>query len=118
MDKTSSKYLNTPQIDVSLFNKYALLSVDFKDISKDLDKFNQCTFYYDETNNIRKLWLKDDNFNAPIEKDFVLGGVMHFGDKITLNLENLKQQIRLQKSANEIKFKHISKAFFRSLGRG
>lgn len=108
MENIGNNSLSMPPMDVSYFNK-CVLSADFEDISKDLNKFNECTFYYDETNNIRKLHLRDNDFNAPIEKDFVLGGVMHFGNNITFDLEKFKGKINLQKSVNEIKFKHISK---------
>lgn len=38
------------------------------------------TFYYDETNNIRKFWLTPDDFNAGHNKDFILGGVSYPDD--------------------------------------
>jgi len=60
-------------------------------------------------NNIRKLWLDEDDFNAPIDSDFVLGGVMCIEQPQNTNVDELKSQLRLPKSANELKFKHISK---------
>lgn len=99
------------KMDLSLF-RHLLISDTFQDISSELKVFDKqkCTFYYDESNNIRKLWLSEDDFNAPIDSDFVLGGVMHFGDKSMADVDSLKSQLRLQKSAKEMKFKHISKA--------
>ncbi len=92
--------------------RYMLLSDNFTDISEDLHIFDdeQCFFYYDESNNIRKLWLDENDFNAPIDSDFVLGGVMHFGESCIADVNDLKSQLRIQKSAKEIKFKHISKS--------
>lgn len=98
-------------MDLSIF-RLLLMSDDFQDISNELKVFDnrKCTFYYDESNNIRKLWLDENDFNAPIDSDFVLGGVMYFGDKSTADVDSLKTKLRLQKSAKEMKFKHISKA--------
>lgn len=99
------------KMDLSLF-RGLILSDTFQDISSELKIFDsqKCTFYYDESNNIRKLWLSEDDFNAPIDSDFVLGGVMHFGNKSTADVDSLKSKLRLQKSAKEMKFKHISKS--------
>lgn len=99
------------KIDLSVFS-LMMLSDSFEDISSDLNKFNKhdCFFYYDESNNIRKLWLSEDDFNAPIDSDFVLGGVMHIGQLQNADFDELKEQLRLQKSVKELKFKHISKS--------
>lgn len=88
-----------------------ILSDSREDISAELKIFDSqdCCFYYDESNNIRKLWLKDNNFNAPIDSDFILGGVMHFGKTCMADVDSLKKALQLQKSTKEIKFKHISK---------
>lgn len=106
------------KIDLS-GSRRVLLSDTFHDISNELKMFDsqKCTFYYDESNNIRKLWLNEDDFNAPIDSDFVLGGVMHFGDKSTADVDDLKSRLQLQKSAKEIKFKYLSrsKSFLESL---
>lgn len=98
-------------MELSIFREM-MLSDSFENISADLSKFDsrECCFYYDESNNIRKLWLDEDDFNAPVYRDFVLGGVMHFGTTCNANVDTLKSQLRLQKSANELKFKHISKS--------
>lgn len=96
-------------MDLSIF-QLMLMSDEFVDISNELEKFSkhECCFYYDESNNIRKLWLNENDFNAPIDRDFVLGGVMHFGQFPEDSIENLKEKLRLQKTAKELKFKHIS----------
>ena len=99
------------KMDLSMF-RLMLLSNDFEDISSDLKKFDNesCHFFYDESNNIRKLWLAENDFNAPVDSDFVLGGVMHSGTTCTANIDELKSELRLQKSAKEMKFKHISQS--------
>jgi hypothetical protein len=37
------------------------------------------TFYYDETNNIRKFYLRETDFNSTFTDNFVLGGLVHEG---------------------------------------
>lgn len=98
-------------MDLTVFNEL-LLNNQFMDISDDLKKFQNQTssFYYDETNNIRKFWLDKQDFNAPIDKDFILGGVMHFGDAPPIDFDSIKIVLRLQKSVKEIKFRYISKS--------
>lgn len=95
-------------MDLSYFRK-VILSDEMSDISADLKKFDgkDCYFYYDETNNARKVWIKETDFNVPVNKDFVLGGVMHFGEFASDEVSKLKQELHLQKSAPELKFKHI-----------
>lgn len=60
-------------------------------------------FYYDETNNIRKLHLTEDGSNAEF-KNFVLGGIVHHADKSLGDTDSLIKSLVLQKSAKEIKF--------------
>lgn len=98
------------EIDLSLFRQM-VLSDSFEDLSAELKIFDNqdCCFYYDESNNTRKLWLAENDFNAPVDSDFVLGGVMHFDKTCKADVDALKKELRLQKSAKEIKFKHISK---------
>lgn len=97
------------KIDLSIFREM-ILSNEFEDISSELKKFDNCNchFFYDESNNIRKLWLRENDFNASVDSDFVLGGVMHISHQLKANVDKLKNQLRLQKSAKELKFKHIS----------
>lgn len=66
------------------------------------------TFYYDETNNTRVLYIGETGFNAPELKVFVLGGVAHSGVEKPLDITTLRQQLRMQPNATEIKFKHIA----------
>ena len=70
------------------------------------DKFY---FFYDETNNCRKFWIKSTEqsgiFNTNIYEDFVLGGVVYEGDKLQIDFEDLRDLLGLQKNVKEIKFK-------------
>nr|WP_317358045.1 hypothetical protein [uncultured Tyzzerella sp.] len=50
-------------------------------------------FYFDETNNHRKIWLKKDNFNVNTDLNFILGGIVLDKDK-NLNLDELKKIIK------------------------
>lgn len=70
------------------------------------DKFY---FFYDETNNCRKFWIKPTQqsgiFNTNIYEDFVLGGLVYEGDKLQIDFEDLRDLLGLQKNVKEIKFK-------------
>lgn len=70
------------------------------------------TFYHDETNNIRKLHVGEQGLNVPELKTFVLGGVVHEGPQRPLDLSSLRQVMRIQPSAHEIKLKHVAKGEF------
>jgi len=76
----------------------------------DGDFDSQYTFYYDETNNIRKFYLNENKFNASYDTNFVLGGVGYIGDKP--NIDTLFTGLNLQKSIKEVKLKHIAKGDF------
>ncbi len=69
-------------------------------------------FYYDETNNPRKFWIKGNKFNSPVNKNFVLGGIVIENNEFIGNLGDLKNKLKLQKNINEIKSKHILKPTF------
>lgn len=92
----------TNKFDVNDFRK------DFRieSIIKEFDRY-ECKFFYDETNNGRKFWLREDGFNSPIDEDFVIGGVMHFGKESNADVEELKRLVNLQKTAKELKSHHI-----------
>jgi len=73
------------------------------------DKF---TFYYDETNNIRKFYLTDNGTNAPEHKSFVLGGIVLAEGQSFPDIALLRAKLRMQSNAPEIKFAHIAKGDF------
>ncbi len=70
------------------------------DISKD--------FYYDETNNYRKFHFKSGRLNIEDVGEFLLGGVVVDKGR-SIDISELKKEIRLDKTANELKFKHVAK---------
>jgi len=73
------------------------------------------TIYYDETNNIRRLLITPDGLNIRNPQCFVLGGVAHTGTARDLNVETLRTALKIQKSAKEIKLKHLGKGDFLDL---
>ncbi|HDU3663266.1 TPA: hypothetical protein RFW42_004825 [Klebsiella pneumoniae subsp. pneumoniae] len=78
------------------------------------------TFYYDESNNVRKLYLskKIDGYNVDHDEDkntgvnFILGGVAHKGYSSTADFSVLKKAIMLQPTAKEIKLRQIATGDF------
>lgn len=68
------------------------------------------TFYYDETNNIRKFYVKENDFNYAFSSNFVLGGVVLEGD--APDLKQMFEGLNLQKSVKEVKFKHVANGNF------
>lgn len=70
------------------------------------------TFYYDETNNPRKFYLRDDGFNESENANFILGGVMHQGDYCSINFEQLISDLKLQSNVTEMKLKHVASGDF------
>lgn len=68
-------------------------------------------FYYDETNNYRKVRLCNGKLNFEGDGDFVLGGIV-VDSGVGIELDDIYKQIRLDKSANEMKFKHVASGDF------
>ena len=73
------------------------------------------TFYYDETNNIRRLHVTADGFNVREPLCFVLGGIGHRGPPRALDLGGLKRAVQLQATAKELKLAHLGKGDILSL---
>lgn len=73
---------------------------------------DEFTFYYDESNNIRKLHLTNTGLNVEKACNFVLAGIIHKGKSHEADFEYLKASINLQKTAKEIKLKQIGKGTF------
>lgn len=73
------------------------------------------TLYYDETNNIRRLLIKSDRLNVQDPGCYVLGGVALIGEERDLNIEKLRLQLKMQKSAIELKLRHVGKGTFLDL---
>lgn len=76
------------------------------------DKF---TFYYDETNNIRKFYLTDQGTNVLEHKNFVLGGIVLVEGQALPDIEHLRAKLRMQGNASEIKFAHVAKGDFEQI---
>lgn len=74
------------------------------------------TFYYDESNNIRSLYLKGGRFNTDSHDKpspcFVLAGIAHKGNQTNNNCEELIASLHLPSSAKELKFKLVAKGGF------
>ena len=77
---------------------------------------NKYKFYYDETNNIRKLRLKDNGTfnikNEEVKNNFVLAGICHEEHIRLEDIDELINNLYLDKSNKEIKFKHVAKGTF------
>lgn len=97
------------QFDVNEMRK---LFIEHEKLECVNDKF---TFYYDESNNIRKLNLTSKGLNVEKSRNFVLAGLVHRGDSHCADFELLKKSLCLQKSAKEFKLKHIGKGSFENL---
>ncbi|PPK41812.1 hypothetical protein B0G57_12577 [Trinickia symbiotica] len=70
------------------------------------------TFYYDETNNIRRFYLTDDGTNVAEHRNFVLGGIALEEGRALPDIAALRAELRMQASAPEIKFAHIARGDF------
>lgn len=71
--------------------------------------------YYDETNNVRKLMLTENGFNVSRYDNFVLGGVAVDEEADVTCLEELRNTLKIQSSAPEIKFDLIAKGNFEKI---
>lgn len=76
------------------------------------DKF---TFYYDETNNIRKFYLTEDGTNVSEHNNFVLGGIALREGESLPDIASLRSKLRMQSNAPEIKFAHVAKGDFEQI---
>lgn len=70
------------------------------------------TFYYDETNNDRLIYLTEDGFNVPDPRPFVLGGVVHPGPKKPIELAQLRRSMRIQPATPELKYRMVARGDF------
>ncbi len=73
------------------------------------------TLYYDETNNIRRLYVTSDGFNVQDPKCFVLGGIAHHGPPRDLDFPTLRRALKLQPSTEDMKLSHVAKGDFLSV---
>lgn len=76
------------------------------------DKF---TFYYDETNNIRKLYLTETGFNVAKHDNFVIGGIVLKDGHEIGDITALRGELKMQRTAAEIKLKHVATGSFEEI---
>lgn len=76
---------------------------------------NEYIFYYDETNNIRKLHLREDGLNVKDPGNFVLAGLVFEGHSFDKDVSELLKELRLQKTVKEIKFNLIASGEFENI---
>jgi len=81
-----------------------------KRLAPTADFESRFTFYYDETNNIRKFYVREIDFNYSFNSNFILGGLVYEGDQS--DIKPLFSQLNLQKNIREVKLKHIAKGEF------
>ncbi|MFJ1259936.1 hypothetical protein [Cupriavidus sp. CuC1] len=80
------------------------------------------TFYYDESNNHRKFYINEEADNYNVDKDhnkkqkaatnFMLGGLAHKGASCAASAADLITSLKLQKTADELKFGQIASGNF------
>jgi hypothetical protein len=76
----------------------------------DSDVDSSFAFFWDETNNFRSFYLKEQSFNYPIHANFVLGGVVY--DKAPEALDDIFKGLKLQSNIRDVKLKHLAKGDF------
>ena len=79
-------------------------------------------FFYDETNNIRKLYLTNskENFLNSEQNPFILGGLatpqnLQNDENFKSSIDELFKKLGIQKTQKEVKFKHIAHGNFDSI---
>ena len=70
------------------------------------------SFYYDETDNVRKYYLKETGVNEQIDRHFVLGGVYCKKDEELPDIEELKVKLNISNDSKEIKSKQLYRGDF------
>ncbi|HGS5719708.1 TPA: DUF3800 domain-containing protein [Vibrio cholerae] len=76
------------------------------------------TLFYDESNNVRVLSLYNDQYNIDKDKNqtasvnFILAGIAHRNNRVESDPENLVKKLKLQPTAQELKFNQVAKGNF------
>ena len=73
------------------------------------------TLYYDETNNIRKLRLRENGLNVSKYDNFVLGGIVLLPGQTMSDIGELRKSLYIQPSAEEIKFELVASGAFEKM---
>lgn len=66
------------------------------------------TIFYDETNNHRRVHVREDGLNIPEPTCFVIGGIAYGGPERIFDLKHLRKILQVQDTALEIKLKHVA----------
>lgn len=69
-------------------------------------------FFYDETNNVRRLHLRDGKLNIDRPECFVLGGVVRRAPAPPVDLNSLRRALRFPADGPEIKLKQLGRGAF------
>lgn len=77
-----------------------------KETFPNIDFNKKYKFYYDESNNCRKFHILKGNFNTDCLANFILGGLVLDEDQIIE--EDFNSLFEIDKSINDIKFRHIA----------
>jgi hypothetical protein len=93
--------INFDVSDIRIMTKMLVPTADFE---------SSFTFYYDETNNIRKFSVRETEFNYSFTANFVLGGLVYEG--MQPDIKPLFGELNLQHNIKEVKLKHIAKGSF------
>lgn len=101
----SEKQINPIILNLEEFRGAMLLNIFSGQPLYGVDE--EYSFFYDETNNIRKFWVRDVGFNEQ-PKNFVLGGIVHKKSEPLTGLDELIKSLYIQKTAKEIKFNQLA----------
>jgi hypothetical protein len=93
-------------IDVNQVRGPAMMLHNLTDVDREY------VFYYDETNNIRRLVVTQSGLNVPDLRPFALGGVACTASCADFEIADLRAALRLQKSVKEMKLEHLGKGNF------
>lgn len=72
----------------------------------------ELTLYYDETNNIRKLRLRENGLSDDKNDNFVLGGIVLKPGQSMRGINELRKILHIQENADEIHFGLVAKGNF------
>src|SRR6187402_2306162 len=64
--------------------------------------------FYDETNNAGHVMLSSKGFPSEADRTFVLGGIALNPGQTIETIDALRQSIKLQSNAGELKFRHVA----------
>lgn len=69
-------------------------------------------FFYDETNNVRKLHIRDGTMNVAAAEPFVLGGIVDAEANQSFAADELRRALQLQSNVRDIKLRHLGSGDF------